>query len=252
MEKIKMSNHRFNIQVAQAYGVNEAILLENISFWQAKNEANNHNYHDGRYWVYNSIRAFESLFPYWSKGQITRLLKKLESEEAIISANYNKVSYDRTKWYTLKREIHLLISGNGIVDFDKPIPDNKPDNKPDTQKEFETFWNLYPKKVNKGRAETTFLRVRKQTSLDDLLNGLKTSPQMHREKQYIPNAQAWLNGQGWEDEADTSKMPFPQPHLKKYRLGDEDVYVDIDDCMVYTAQGDEHSIYEYSNGMITS
>lgn len=194
----------FNIKIAEAYGINEAIILQNLSFWQAKNEANEINFHDGKYWVYNSVKAFEKLFPYWSKGQINRILKNLEEKEAISVGNYNRVSYDRTKWYSLNQEIHLLISGNGITVIGKPIPDSNPDSNPDNknlQKEFDQFWSLYPKKVMKGNAEKTFKKIRETVELELILKGLNCSGQLSNpNKRYIPNAQAWLNGKGWEDE----------------------------------------------------
>ena len=136
-----MSTHHFNINVAKMYGVNESIILQNISFWQAKNEANEKNFHDGKYWVYNSVKAFSALFPYWSKGQINRILNKLEDLQVLSVGNYNKVNYDRTKWYSVNQEIHLLISGNGVSIIEKPIPDNKPDSKPFSEREH-TFKEL--------------------------------------------------------------------------------------------------------------
>lgn len=75
------------------------------------------------------------------------------------------------------------------------------------QKEFDEFWKEYPKKVMKGNAEKAFNKIRKTTSFNDLMAGLKTSPQLKNPIiQYIPNAQAWINGKGWLDveTADTS------------------------------------------------
>jgi len=211
-----MSSHKFNTQIATLYGVNEAIILENLSFWQLKNEANENNFYDEKYWVYNSIKAFERLFPYWSKGQINRILKHLEDEEVIHVGNYNRSSYDRTKWYSVNQKIHLLISGNGFNEIKKPIPDSKPDSKPNEtiQSEFETFWEAYPKKVMKGNAEKKFYKVIQTTTLDVLLKGLKTSEQVLRaDKQYIPNAQSWLNSKGWEDE--DSSVPIIKSNSSK-------------------------------------
>ena len=59
-----MTKHVFDIEVAQMVGVNAAVLLENISRWCEHNQANNTNFHDGHYWTYNSMKAFEKLFPY--------------------------------------------------------------------------------------------------------------------------------------------------------------------------------------------
>jgi len=41
-------NYSFNIAVAKEYGVNEAIMVNNIVYWVIKNKANGKNCHDGR------------------------------------------------------------------------------------------------------------------------------------------------------------------------------------------------------------
>lgn len=137
-----MSNiHFFNVAVATKYGINAAILLENIAFWIEKNEANGVNFFDGRYWTYNSIKAFCEMFPYMSPKTIRTTLKKLEDEGLIITGNYNQSSYDRTTWYAFtekgksicpKGKMDLPEMENGLSQKGKPIPDNKhTDNKPD-------------------------------------------------------------------------------------------------------------------------
>ena len=93
--------HSFNIEVAKKYGVEEATVLHNIAFWIKHNKANNKNFFDSHYWTFNSAKALEELFPYFNAKKISRLLLKLEDKRAIKSGNYNKVSYDRTKWYTI-------------------------------------------------------------------------------------------------------------------------------------------------------
>jgi hypothetical protein len=101
-------DHHFNTEVAQQYGVGEAIILHNICFWQKKNMANNNNYHDGRYWVYNSVKAYTELFPYYTDRQIRSILKKLEDKECLHVGRYNKMKIDRTKWYSASDEIMLI------------------------------------------------------------------------------------------------------------------------------------------------
>lgn len=138
--------HHFEVEIAEKYGVNAAIILENMRFWLAKNEANETNFHDGRCWTYNSIKAFETLFPYMSSSSISRTLKKLEEENLIITGNYNKVAYDRTKWYAFTDKARQLFKmtdsishfdqmesaemQNGFSDLTEPIPDRNPDRKP--------------------------------------------------------------------------------------------------------------------------
>ena len=96
-----MNEHSFDIEIAKEYGVNCAILLKYIYYWIEKNRANDKHFHDGCYWTYNSIRAFEELFPYMSKNTINRCLKTLVDKGLLIEGNFNSSSYDRTKWYTV-------------------------------------------------------------------------------------------------------------------------------------------------------
>ena len=119
-----MAVHNFDTRIAKKYGVPEAVVLWNICYWQNKNEANNVNFHDGRYWTYNSVSAFTEIFHYLSPKQISRILLKLEKEKAIVSGRYNKMKIDRTKWYSAENEIMALhgfqtILPNGILEQTK-------------------------------------------------------------------------------------------------------------------------------------
>ena len=104
-------NHSFNVEVATKYGMLEAVLLENINFWVAKNKANEKNFYDGFYWTYNSITALSKLFPYASRATIFRALHNLEDAGLILAGNYNKDASDKTKWYTLTKKGELLLNG---------------------------------------------------------------------------------------------------------------------------------------------
>ena len=93
--------HYFNTEIAKQYGLEEAILLENIYFWVKKNKANNQNYHNNKYWSYNSIKAFKLLFDYMSESKIYRALKKLEEVGLIEIGDFNADRYKRPSWYTV-------------------------------------------------------------------------------------------------------------------------------------------------------
>ena len=64
---------------------------------------------DGKYWIYNTIEAWHKQFPFWSISTIKRIISNLEKEKLIITGNFNKISIDRTKWYTNKL---FITSGN--------------------------------------------------------------------------------------------------------------------------------------------
>ena len=123
--------HCFDVEIAKKYGILEAILLNYFRFWIQKNEANEVHYHDGRYWTYNSIKAFCELFPYASKKMIEKAINHLVEEGLLVTGNYNKSAYDRTKWYALTEkgkcisptgEMENPNRGNGFTSEGKPIP----------------------------------------------------------------------------------------------------------------------------------
>jgi len=136
--------HHFNVEIACEVGVNAAVVAANIQHWCAKNEANEseRHFHNDRYWTFNSISAFEKLFPYLTIKQIRTALDKLEAAEIIVSGRFNKDTRDRTKWYSYngieQRVMHLPLRADGICPSGqlsfapqgRPLPDNKPDNKP--------------------------------------------------------------------------------------------------------------------------
>lgn len=194
--------HFFRAELAVKYGVEEAILLENISFWITKNAANNKHFYDGHYWTYNSYEAFSKLFPYLSIPQIKRILKSLEDQGAIKTGNYNKIGYDRTKWYTIivpsivrNRPFDETKSSDGTDEIVPPIPyintdiiTDTPSSAPsvpvspslvnnnttplktvlkhNTEENFEKIWAHYPRKMGKKGAFRSFKASAK--SLKDL------------------------------------------------------------------------------------
>ena len=107
--------HIFDVDIATEYGINAAILFENICYWVKLNEANETNFFDGDFWTYNSVKAFGELFPYLSKRQIETALSKLIENGVIKTGNYNKFAYDRTLWYALTQK-GKCISHFGVMD----------------------------------------------------------------------------------------------------------------------------------------
>lgn len=112
-----MTVHIFDTDIAVKYGVNAAVLLQNLGYWIKQNEANETNYYDGNYWTYNSRRAYRELFPYMSERQINTAFQKLIDDGLVVTGNYNKIAYDRTLWYALTQKgksiLHFDIMDNG-------------------------------------------------------------------------------------------------------------------------------------------
>ena len=108
-----MKKHSFSVEFAERYGIVEALLLDYFFFWinNSEKKKEKDKYHDGRYWVYGSVRKIAEAHPYLSRAKVHRALKKLEEAGAIKTDAFNKMCWDKTTWYTLTDEI-LALSQN--------------------------------------------------------------------------------------------------------------------------------------------
>lgn len=105
--------HSFDTYVARECGMLEAVILRSIEFWCKKNASNNKNIYNGKAWTYNTIKAFEDLFPEATGKQIRRALESLVSNGYIEVDNFNADKRDRTKWYALTGKYFELLK-NGL------------------------------------------------------------------------------------------------------------------------------------------
>ena len=124
--KIKM---QFNPDIAADVGVEAAIMFANIEFWIWHNQLNKKHYYDGRYWTYNSQKAFQEQFPFWSRQNIRTILNKLLKKGYILKGALNDHKYDKTNWFAVcaNQPTRWLESTNGCARINQPIPDSKPD-----------------------------------------------------------------------------------------------------------------------------
>lgn len=92
-------------ELAKLIGLNESIVLQQVHYWLEINRKANKNFREGKYWTYNSIRAWhEDNFEFWSYDTVKRTFAKLEKMGLLISANFNKDSRDKTKWYSINED----------------------------------------------------------------------------------------------------------------------------------------------------
>lgn len=245
-----MGEYHFSVEIAQQYGVNEAIMLHNLAFWIRKNAVDERNIYDGDVWTFSSTEAFTELFPFWSVGQIRRILTSLEDKNLIQKGNYNKSGMDRTAWYSITDEdirtyygipdvkafaendecicrneqMEVPKTTNAFAEISRPIPDSKQDNKPDTisdgvrqRDQFDQFWHKYPRKEGKKKAWERWQKLDPDPVLfAKILSGLDAhilSEQWRRG--VIPHPTTWLNGERWEDEL----TPPPSPDRGRVEEG---------------------------------
>ena len=122
-----------NTDLALVLGdLNEAIVLNQLNYWLGINRKAGKNFIDGRYWVYNSYSDWKAKdFPYWSEKTIQRTFTRLENKGVVVSANYNKLGIDKTKWYTIDTEKLQELVDEFNSDEDKMT--NRQDNMTDRQ-----------------------------------------------------------------------------------------------------------------------
>lgn len=101
--------HAFNTDLAEKYGIEKALIIDYFAYWVVENMRNEKNFHEGRYWVFNSASALSEKFHYISRRTMNQKLQELEADGILISGNFNKNKFDRTKWYSFKDEYAWLL-----------------------------------------------------------------------------------------------------------------------------------------------
>jgi uncharacterized protein YdaU (DUF1376 family) len=87
----------------------------------------------------------------------------------------------------------------------KPVPEG-----------FELFWKTYPRKVGMAAAIRAFGKLtaaQVQLAIDALPRHVRLWQSRGTEKEFLPHASSWLNGQRWTDELETSPRPIPTKPL---------------------------------------
>lgn len=203
--------HHFDIEDAMKYGVEKAVVLSNIRFWlnNNKNKDLPSVKHDGYYWMYNTAKDMSNVLPYFTQSKVQRLLKQLEDDGVLIVGNYNKVKYDRTKWYTLSEFTYnnncitqtpeLNIGNEQTV---QPIQDSKTNTKTNNKINipFSDFWNKYDYcKGKKSDVEAKWIALsdeERTLTMESLDKYLISTP----DKTYRKYPMSYLNTEAWNDE----------------------------------------------------
>ncbi len=76
--------------------------------------------------------------------------------------------------------------------------------KPEPDADFKTFWQTYPRRVNKPAAVRAWLATAKERPpLAALLAALAAHKRNWRDPKFIPHPASWLNGHRWQDQIET-------------------------------------------------
>lgn len=214
---MKHKSHSFNTELAALIGLKEAIILSHIYFWYEQNKANGTNFFDGKYWTFNSVKAFAEQFEYLSEKEIRGALGRLNELGYTIEGNYNKLPIDKTKWYSLS-EIALKMleedsiaqkgkwfiqKGKWIAQKGEPLPDINTDiennsNKDERNVVFENFWNYY-KKGSKKLARERFMKL-SDADLEKMRKHLPVYFKATPDAKFRKDAERYLSNRLWEND----------------------------------------------------
>lgn len=203
--------------LAKAIGLNEAIVLQQIHYWLNKSDKK----YEGKVWTYNSYSEWQKQFPWWSESTIKRIFQSLEKLDLLITGNFNHMSIDRTKWYTINySRLDEFDQPRGQVDPTKvldctderanltpPIPETSTETSSEIfiNTSFEEFWTAYPKKKSKEDARKAWKKLKLNSDLlTKILTAIEQSKKstdwQEKNGKYIPYPATWLNGKRWEDD----------------------------------------------------
>jgi hypothetical protein len=124
LEVGEMNNwtHYFDEETAVSHGVSAAIMIQHLRQWISKNMSEGKNRIDGHTWTFNSIKGWHQELPFWTEKQVRKILDDLIEKGVLVTANHNKVGFDRTLWYAFKDESiwlngkkHLPEKANGDI-----------------------------------------------------------------------------------------------------------------------------------------
>lgn len=106
--------------LATKIGLNNAIVVQQVHYWLRISN----NIRDGHAWVYKSMDEWAEQFPFYSKRTVQRIIAELESKEILVVGNFNKLKFDRTKWYRIDYENLEKLCNNALRQNDVIEDDN--------------------------------------------------------------------------------------------------------------------------------
>lgn len=92
-------NHSFNVEIAEKYGIEKAVLLE--YFYKSLTNKNQDDkiVRSGKMYAVYSVEILSELFPYIKKRKIAHLLREMENKDGLLLSGQFFALY-RVKSYT--------------------------------------------------------------------------------------------------------------------------------------------------------
>lgn len=211
-------------KLAEEIGLNEAIVLQQMHYWLG----NSKHEHNNKKWIYNSYKSWEHQFPFWSNVTIRRTISSLEKQDLLYTGNFNKAGFDKTKWYTINYAnldgVSKRIAQNEQTIGSKRangVGQNEQTNTRDyteitsetnntsatkvTQEQFDQWWNLYDKKLDRKKAFSLFKSALKKNDFETIMNGTKDYLKTIKDKQYQKYPKTFLSQESYMNDYNQDK-----------------------------------------------
>jgi len=94
-------SHCFDVGIAKKLGVQAAVVYQHIQYWVNTNRAKNKGFHDGRFWMYETIKEMADFFEYLTERQIRYAIYALCEAGLIEKSHHASNKFDRVTWYTI-------------------------------------------------------------------------------------------------------------------------------------------------------
>lgn len=117
-------------------------------------------------------------------------------------------------------DIRPIIGGIAEIEGEeREKRENTPSSTRVDDDEFETWWQAYPRKVDKGHARKAYKTARTKTDAATLLDAVESFAETCRrsgtDPKFIAHASTWLNGERWTD----TESPRPRGNLTEWEAG---------------------------------
>lgn len=217
----------FQPQHAELYGIECAILIQGIKLGLELNENKDTHIHNGKVWMYNTVKEWHRIYPFMTESKIKRSIAKLQDMGIIEVAQLDRNKLNHTNWYTLTNRLGQIEPIEGYktnqsnsanctnlnnIKQDIINQQYKTNNKRDEREGiFNEVWKAYAtvstrQPGSKKDARTKFkrltsdelelIRVHLPKYLKNHVAAAKTD--------YLPNFTTYLNQRRYEDE----KLPY--------------------------------------------
>jgi hypothetical protein len=115
-----MAHHSFDLAIAKATGsIEQAIVLNHIGYWIAKNKASGINFHKKRTWTYMTYQQLSDYFWYMKPNTVRYAIENLVKNGWLIKDYFNEKLYDKTGWYALSEATVKFYSGSDEKSLEK-------------------------------------------------------------------------------------------------------------------------------------